>query len=133
MNIKDRAGLYGEIARVLKAGAPLCIYDVMKGARDGLAFPVPWAETPAESHLTNPQEMAALLIAAGFEVVETEDRTEAGIAFFRERLAAAASGPPPALGLHLLMGANSRTKFQNMLANLEAGAIAAVVMIARRR
>jgi hypothetical protein len=76
--------------------------------------------------------MAALLMTAGFEVVETEDRTEAGIAFFRERLAAAASGPPSPLGLHLLMGPTSRTKFQNMLANLEAGAIAAVVMIARR-
>ena len=45
---------------------------------------------------------------------------------------ALAVGPAPALGLHLLMGANAREKFQNMLANLEDGTIAPVVMIARR-
>ena len=31
MNIKDRAGLYREVARVLKPGGVFCVYDVMKG------------------------------------------------------------------------------------------------------
>jgi SAM-dependent methyltransferase len=132
MNIKDRAGLYGEVARVLKPGAVFCVYDVMKGETEGLKFPVPWADTPATSHLTTPKEMEALLRGAGFEIAEIDDRTAAGIAFFRERLAA--SGPqPPALGLHLLMGQGAREKFENMLANLEQRCIAPVVMIARRR
>jgi SAM-dependent methyltransferase len=130
MNIKDRAGLYRESARVLKRGAVLCIYDVMQGPNEGLTFPVPWAETAANSHLTTPQEMQALLADAGFSVEEVEDRTEFGIAFFRERLSA--GGPPAPLGLHLLMGATARAKFQNMLHGLEQGAIAPVVMIARR-
>jgi SAM-dependent methyltransferase len=132
MNIQDRAGLYREIARVLKPGAVFCSYDVMQGEKDGLLYPVPWAETAANSHLTTPQQMWALLAGAGFEVVETEDRTAFGIAFFRDRLAAMGSGPPAPLGLHLLMGANARQKFQNMLANLESSAIAPVVMMARR-
>ena len=68
MNIRDRAGLYREVARVLKPGAVFCSYDVMKGGNDGLTFPVPWAETAATSHLTTPQEMQALLRDAGFEV-----------------------------------------------------------------
>jgi len=131
MNIKDRAGLYREIARVLKPGATFCVYDVMKGEKDGLIYPLPWAETAATSHLTTPMETLALLADARFEVVESEDRTDFAIAFFRERLAAATAGPPP-LGLHLLMGANAREKFVNMLANLERGTIAPVVMIARR-
>jgi ubiquinone/menaquinone biosynthesis C-methylase UbiE len=131
MNIKDRQGLYREIARVLKVGAPLCIYDVMKGDKEGLAYPVPWAQTPATSHLETPQHMRALLADAGFEVSESEDRTDFGVAFFRRRLAAAAGGPPP-LGTHLLTGATSREKSENMLAGLEGGAIAPVVMIARR-
>lgn len=131
MNIKDRAGLYREIARVLKPGASFCLYDVMRGEKGDLRYPVPWAETPATSHLTTPQEMQVLLADAAFQLVETEDRTSFGIAFFRERLAATAGGPPAA-GLHLLMGANAREKFQNMLANLESGSIAPVVMIARR-
>src|SRR5262245_51812283 len=131
MNIADRAGLYKEVARVLKPGATFCIYDVMKGEKDGLMYPVPWAETVATSHLTTPLEMQALLRDAGFEVNEVEDRTAFGVAFFRERLADSAAGPPP-LGLHIVMGARAREKFQNMLANMESGAIAPVVMIARR-
>ncbi len=130
MNIKDRAGLYREVARVLKPGAAFCIYDVMKGGSEGLKFPVPWAETPATSHLTTPQEMQSLLRDAGFAVEEVEDRTAFAADFFRRSLAGSAAGVPP-LGLHILMGANARDKFQNMLAAAEAGAIAPTVMIAR--
>lgn len=131
MNIKDRAGLYREVARVLKPGAVFCVYDVMKGAGEGLKFPVPWAETPATSHLTTPQEMRALLRDAGFAVDEVEDRTAFAIDFFRRSLAGSAAGAPP-LGLHIVMGASARDKFQNMLAAAEVGAIAPTVMIARR-
>jgi SAM-dependent methyltransferase len=132
MNIEDRAGLYEETARVLKPGATFCIYDVMKGENDGLKYPVPWAETPATSHLTTPQEMQVLLRDAGFEVREVQDRTAFGIAFFRESLAGTAAGVPP-LGLHIVMGATAREKFTNMLANMESGVIAPVVMIAKRK
>jgi MPBQ/MSBQ methyltransferase len=132
MNIKDRAGLYREVARVLKGGAVFCVYDVMKGANDSLKWPVPWAETPATSHLTTPTEMLALLGDAGFEVAETEDRTPFATDFFRQGLANSAAGAPP-LGLHVVMGASTREKFHNMLANIESGAIAPMLVIARRR
>ena len=132
MNIMDRAGLYRETGRVLKPGATFCIYDVMKGENGSVRYPVPWAETPATSHLTTPQEMQALLGDAGFEVREVEDRTAFGIAFFRETLARSAAGPPP-LGLHILTGATAPEKFRNMLASLETGAICPVVMVAKRR
>jgi len=131
MNIRDRAGLYREVARVLKPGAVFCSYDVMKGAKQGLTFPVPWAETPETSHLTTPQEMQVLLRDAGFDVREVDDRTEFGIAFFRESLAKAAAGPVP-LGLHVVMGASAPEKFRNMLASLESDAISPVVVIAKR-
>ncbi|MBX9588395.1 MAG: methyltransferase domain-containing protein [Hyphomonadaceae bacterium] len=132
MNIKDRAGLCREAARVIKRGAALCIYDVMQGDADDLRFPMPWAQTPATSHLTTPAQMEELLSAAGFAVEDIEDRTRHGIAFFRERLAAS-SGPAPALGLQLLVGPDARLKFQNLLEGLERGAVAPVVMMARRR
>jgi ubiquinone/menaquinone biosynthesis C-methylase UbiE len=131
MNIRDRAGLYREVARVLKPRAAFCIYDVMNGGKDGLKYPVPWAETPETSHLTTPQEMQVLLQSAGFEVNEIEDRTAFALDFFRQSLTAPAAGAPP-LGLHIMMGANAREKFQNMLANIESGAIAPTLMIAKR-
>jgi SAM-dependent methyltransferase len=130
MNIKDRAGLYREVARVLKPGALFAVYDVMQGPNPGLQFPVPWASTPATSFLVTPDAMRTLLTEAGFSMVEVEDRTAAGAVFFRERLAA---GSQPAVGLHVLTGSDTRIKSRNMLAGLEAGAIAPVIMIARRQ
>lgn len=131
MNIKDRGGLYREVARVLRPGTTFCIYDVMKGQADGLKYPVPWAETPATSHLTTPQETQALLRNAGFDVTEVEDRTAFAVDFFRQSLANSPAGGPQ-LGLHILMGASALEKRLNMLANLESGAILPTVIVARR-
>lgn len=130
MNIRDRAGLYREIARVMKSGATLCIYDVMKKGDEALTFPVPWAQSPETSHLTTPEEMGVLLGDAGFTVHDVDDRTEFAREFFRQTLAAAADGPPP-LGIHVLMGANAREKIGNTIENLGSGRIAPVQMIAR--
>lgn len=131
MNIRDRAGLYGEVARVLKPDAIFCVYDVMKGQRDGLIYPVPWAETAATSHLTSADETVMFLENAGFEIREIEDRKDFAIEFFRQSLQAAKQGPPP-LGLHLLMGPLGQRKFDNMLANLEQGHVSPVIIIAQR-
>jgi MPBQ/MSBQ methyltransferase len=129
MNIQDRARLYREVARVLKGGAPFCVYDVMKGEEGGLVFPVPWAETGATSHLTTPDETAELLVEAGFVVEHREDRRDYGIAFFRERL----SSKAPPVSSAMLMGPSARQKFENTLANLEQRRITPVLMVARRR
>ena len=133
MNIPDRAALYGEIARVMKPGAAFCVYDVMKAGDGAPTYPVPWAETPATSHLTSSEEMRGLLDEAGFEVREVEDRSNFARAFFQRTLAAAAGsdGPPP-LGIHLFLGANAPEMFRNMLNNIEAGHIAPTQMIATR-
>ena len=132
MNIKDRQGLYREVARVLRPGALFCIYDVMKGANEGLRFPMPWSQTPDTSHLTTPAEMETLLGDAGFEIIEREDRSAFGIAFFRQRLAAAAAGGPLPPGTHILMGPSTREKSSNLLAGLEQGCVIPMIMIARR-
>jgi ubiquinone/menaquinone biosynthesis C-methylase UbiE len=134
MNIRERAALYGEIARVMKPGATLCVYDVMKTGEGDIAFPVPWAETPATSHLTTAEEMRGFLDAAGFDLREVENRRDFARAFFQDAAtAAAASGGPPPLGTHLILGANAPEKFRNMQNNIEAGHIAPVQMIATRR
>ncbi len=129
MNIRDRETLYKEIARVMKSGATLCIYDLMKKNDEDLTFPLPWAETPETSHLTTPDEMKTLLGDAGFEIGEVEDRTEPAIDFFKQSFAASSDGPPP-LGPHIVIGASASEKFKNVLDNIEKGRIAPVVMMA---
>ena len=135
MNIPERAALYGEIARVMKPGAVLCLYDVMKTGAGEIAYPVPWAETPATSHLTTADEMRGLLDSAGFELREGENRRDFARAFFQRALAAAAEseGKPPPLGIHLILGASVPEMFRNMLSNIKAGYIAPIQMIATRR
>lgn len=133
MNIPDRARLYGEFARVLRSGATLCLFDVMKGATPGMTYPVPWAETDATSFLRTPSETRDHLVAAGFKLDREESWHSFAVSFFHEVLAKAAKaeGPPP-LGLHLLTGQNAPEKFANYLRGLEAGQIDPVIMVATR-
>lgn len=133
MNISGRTTFYDELARVLRPGAPLCLFDVMKGPGPGMVYPVPWAETEATSFLRTPAETRDLLTKAGFKIDREESQHAFAIGFFREAFAKAAEaeGPPP-LGLHLLTGENSPEKFANYLQALEAEQIDPVIMVATR-
>jgi cyclopropane fatty-acyl-phospholipid synthase-like methyltransferase len=134
MNIEDRATFYDELQRVLKPGAPLCLFDVMKGPAAGMLYPVPWAETAATSFLKSADETESLLDDAGFEVTARSNLRDFAIGFFREVFAKAAAmdGPPP-IGLHLLTGANTPEKFQNYAKALDAHQIEPVIIMATCR
>ena len=134
MNIADRPRLYAEVARVIRPGGMFAIYDVMKGTKEGMLFPLPWARTAATSFLVTPNAMRKLLEEAGFEIVHEEDRREIALEHHRNRLAklSAADGPPP-LGLHLLLGQTASLKSRNMVNMLEANQITLGAILARRR
>jgi MPBQ/MSBQ methyltransferase len=131
MNIRNRSGLYKEIARVLRPGAMFGVYDVMMGPNEGLHFPLHWAETPGTSHVISMSQTGALLGAAGFLIEHIEERKESALAFLHERLAALAKGTP-LLGVHVLLGDNAREKIENMIRNLEEARATPVIMIVRR-
>lgn len=133
MNIEDRPSLYGEAARVLHPGAPLCVFDVMKGPTPGMLYPVPWAETRKTSFLKSREETGELLRAAGFHIESEENMREFAIEFFRDVISktAKADGPPP-LGLHLLTGVNTPEKFSNYAKALDNHQIEPVIVVAKR-
>jgi len=133
MNIERRDLLYGELARVLKPAASLCIFDAMKGPAPGMPYPVPWAETEATSFLKTPEETKSLLTDAGFTISAEESQRDFAIKFFHDSFAnsAKAGGPPP-LGFHLLTGANAKEKFSNYTKALEGDQVAPVIIIATR-
>jgi len=131
MNIADRATLYREMARVLKPGRPLAIFDVMKKSDGELLFPVPWAESPDTSHLVTPQEMDALLADASLQVIESEDQTPLAIRYFRKVLEQTARQARIHPAPHLAMR-QSDEKLRNTLTNIERGVIAPVMMLAVR-
>jgi hypothetical protein len=65
-------------------------------------------------------EVYALLKNTGFKEITWIDETAHALAWFQPQLAAAAAAPagPPALGLHLLLGADFGAMFGNVLRNL---------------
>ena len=132
MNIADKRRLATEAHRVLAPGGLFAVYDVMRTGPGEVAYPQPWATTPATSFLATPEDYRAALAAAGFGVEGERRRTDLALATFRamrERLATA--GPPP-LGLHLLMGESAPAKLANIMAGLESGTFAPIELLARR-
>ncbi len=119
MNIADKAGFYGELARVLKPAGQLAFHDIFAGPEPGLHLPVPWASEAAISHLADPDEVRILLAQQGLTAVHWEDKTAASMAFFRDALERLRDAGPAPLGLHLLMGESAAVKFGNVLRNLE--------------
>ncbi|MDH3659677.1 MAG: class I SAM-dependent methyltransferase [Alphaproteobacteria bacterium] len=133
MNIEDRAQFYGELARVLRAGASFCMFDVMKGLEAGMHYPVPWAESETNSFLKTPDETCDLVRQAGFDIVAMTSLRQFAIDFFRAAFAKVAKldGPPP-LGLHLLTGTNASDKFANYAKALNEHRIDPVIIVAKR-
>lgn len=96
MNIADKAALYAEAFRVLRPGGRFVVYDVLQGEGGDVRYPVPWASDASTSFLATPQEMRALLPAAGFEVLAEVDSSEESLVWFQQvRDRIAREGPPP--------------------------------------
>ncbi|HLS69717.1 MAG TPA: class I SAM-dependent methyltransferase [Kiloniellales bacterium] len=75
MNVPDKAMLYQETARVLKAGGHLTLHDIMAGPGGPPHFPLPWASSPAQSALLPPEEVRALILASDLEQLHWHDGT----------------------------------------------------------
>jgi ubiquinone/menaquinone biosynthesis C-methylase UbiE len=132
MNIADKPALYGEVARVLRPGAIFGIYDILQGPGGEVRFPVPWASDAGSSFLATPDEMRALLPAAGFTIEAWRDTTAEGRAFFAALLARVADEGPPPLGLHLLLP-DFRPRVENLLQSMVEGRVVVVEIVCRRR
>jgi SAM-dependent methyltransferase len=128
MNIENRAALYAEVHRVLKPGGRVVFHDIVTLGSGAIAFPVPWARTPAHSHLVSGEHMRALLAAAGFEETSWRDKTESALAWLR----AVTSGPPVPLGLGAVMGPEFRSMITNLASGVESGRLGLVIYGGRR-
>ncbi|MEK6236225.1 MAG: class I SAM-dependent methyltransferase, partial [Planctomycetales bacterium] len=134
MNIQDKASLFAEVNRVLKPGGVFGVYDVMRQNDDPLIYPVPWAMVPDASALGTPEEYRNALTSSGFEITTERDRGDFADEFFaRLRKNMEASGGPPPLGLHILLGDDGPVKIRNMVENVTAGRVSPVEMIARKK
>ena len=132
MNISDKNALFSEIARVMKPGGYLVVYDVMRSDDQPLAYPVAWAQDEATSFVGSIEDYRNAMEANGFEILEEINKRDLALEFFKNIKARLAEGGAPPLGLHIVMGKEAPQKVANMSANIQKGAIAPVQVLARR-
>lgn len=132
MNIADKAGFYSEITRVLKPGGQLVFHDIFSGANEDLQYPVPWAADESVSHLIAVEDLRSVLSSLEYIHVQWEDKTSESTAFFRTVVEQVQDKGWAPIGLHILMGDDAKTKFSNMLSNLEMNRVRVVQAVMTR-
>jgi SAM-dependent methyltransferase len=135
MNIADKPRLYAELARVLRPGGRLALFEVVAGSGEPLHFPVLWARSPATSFLVTPELLRATLAEAGFEERSWQDVSDWALAWLNERqrvLAEPGRAARPG-GLSLVLGPEFRTLAQNHGRNLREGRTRIVEAVFERR
>ena len=68
MNLQDKAGVFREVARVLKRGGRFAIFDIMLKESESLEFPMPWAVNAATSFVSNVEDYRQALESSSFRV-----------------------------------------------------------------
>lgn len=132
MNIEDRAGFYAGVRRVLKPGGKFCISEIGQGPGGAPYYPLTWAADPAYSFLLPPDEMRALLEAAGFRVLEWIDETARRKASADGRPAAEATPVETPLTIEITRGADYPDRRKNSGRSAKEGRLTNVMLVAEK-
>lgn len=100
MNVADKKTFIAEIARQLRRGARLAIFEVCRNGDAAPNPPLPWSLDGTDSHLVTADEMRRTIEACGFELVEWVDDSAWVRQWFQEaapRMAAAQATLPAIL------------------------------------
>ena len=132
MNIADKAGFYAEAARVLKRGGRIALSNLCIGPNGDPTYPVPWAETPATSFLSTPEQTLADIEGAGLQVLEFRDVSDESRRSHERLRDYARKHGAPKLGTHILMGDRMREMARNTARNVDEGRVIPVEVLCRK-
>ena len=119
MNIDDKRAAFAEVARVLVDGGRFAIYDITGPREAEIDFPVPWAATRHSSFLATADEYVDALESSGYVVDRVASRADFARQFFTELRRR--TGPPPPLGVHVLMGDEAALRYGNAVTAVSPG------------
>ncbi|TMK28793.1 MAG: methyltransferase domain-containing protein [Alphaproteobacteria bacterium] len=132
MNIADKKQFYREAFRALRPGGRLALSNLCAGPAGEPYFPAPWATTRETSFLASPDEMRADLIAAGFEIAEFRDITEAMREVQRRTRERLDKGDMPKVAVDIIMGERAREMQRNSIRTIEDGRGIAIEALVRK-
>ncbi len=132
MNIANKNQLIGKAARVINPGGHFVIYDGMQMRDSTLPYPMPWAETEKTSAVGSPIISLNALARSGLVALPPQNKRDFALLFFDQMMKNGARKQPPALGLHLVMGAKMPQKIQNVQQQIRQGVLAPLGITASR-
>jgi ubiquinone/menaquinone biosynthesis C-methylase UbiE len=133
MNVEDKAGIFREVARVLKTGGRFAIFDIMGNGNDELEFPLPWAVDATTSFVRSVEDYRQALERAGFRIEHQRGRRQFAVEFMQKMRERAAAGAPPVLGVHILMGEQAPLLLENVNDAIVRGVLEPVELVAVAR
>lgn len=96
MNIADKKAFYSEIARRLRPGGRLAVFEVCRGADGEPTLPLPWSLDGSDSHLVSADDLRETIEDSGFTLGEWVDESPWARQWFEEVGRRVASGPQSA-------------------------------------
>lgn len=130
MHVENKAGVFREVARVLKGEGRFAIFDIMGKGEGTIEYPLPWATTAETSFVASVEQYRQALEAAGFRIGHQRDRRDFAVEFLRRMRERASAGQSPVLGVHLIMGEQAPDMLKNVMAAIASGALAPVELVA---
>jgi MPBQ/MSBQ methyltransferase len=131
-NVADKVSFAGEIARVLRPGGRVAMFEILAGPGGALEFPVPWADREDQSWLVTADELRSLLGAAGLEVTTWNEGPKAVAAIGQAAQQVKMTAAAERLGLDVLMP-DFKARMAGLASNVAHQKIVLVQVIAQRR
>ena len=132
MNIADKETYYAEAFRVVRPGGLFVAAEYAEGPGGAPVFPVPWAMGPENSHLLKPDGLRRVVEAAGFEIVEFIDETDAMLESYQRAREKLAAEGPPAFSARVLLGDDGAERLKNSALSVEEKRTIPVQVVCRR-
>ena len=129
MNIADKAGVFREVRRALKAGGLFAVFDMVRTADGPIHYPVPWASDEETSFVADLKTYRDAMGSAGFRVDQVRSQKASAVEATGRAMARMAQDGPPVLGLQLLMREQTQLMVANVLAMMQDGLLDPVEMI----
>jgi SAM-dependent methyltransferase len=121
MNVADKRSFFTQIARHLRPGARLAIFEVCRSGDSEPALPLPWSLDGSDNFLATADELRDTIQSSGFTPVEWVDESAWIRAWFDDLGGRLAAGPAPAALPALL--ADGPTRMLNYAIAVSTGAV----------